>query len=141
MAGLIVRYTRPNTFRIGPKRFFPGINELTLEQWDAIKDHPLLPARFAAGDLQWIDGKCPDNLKKEKSAKVESNVESKTPEKVEEKSALADLNVKDAKKLIEEALDVTLLEKWKTLEKRKAIAQIIDKQIQKILEPEKKEAV
>jgi len=141
MAGLIVRYTRPNTFRIGPKRFFPGINELTPDQWAAIKDHPLLPARFATGDLQWLDGKSPDDLKKEKPSKVESKVESKTPEKVEEKNPLADCNAKEAREIIDETLDVTLLEKWKAGEKRKAISVIIDKQIQKILEPEKKEAV
>lgn len=130
MARYLVVYNRPNLFKIGPKRFIPGLNEITQEQWDAIKSHPLLPFRFEkqkgqkVADLVWVDGKSPKDAQK----KIEElPVEEKGSDS--ESHSLNGLNAKEAIKLIEETLDLDLLNQWKSAETRKGVLAAIDKQI------------
>jgi len=132
MQTYLLHYSGANIFRIGGKRFMPGLNKVTEDEWAAMKDHPLLPERFSAkaggvAPLTWVKGRSPEAVK----APVE---ELKTePREVTDANPLASFNVKEAKELIETTYDLEALEQWKTLDARKMIQSAIDEQISKIL--------
>lgn len=133
----LVQYKLPNILKFGSVRFMPGINKITQEQWDEIKDHPLLPFRFEEDHLEWLKGKGPDDCVDE-----EEGVESEG-EEIEEKElsemandVLSEYKPKEAKDLVKNTFDVDLLKSWKETEERGAVLKVIDQQIEKLEEPE-----
>jgi len=137
-ANLMIRYTLPNIFRIGPKRFYPGINEITPEEWKAIKDHPMLPHRFEVGALVWVDGKGPDDFPKKPADDAKDDPQTDDEEDTPEEKGASDnpldgVNVKATREIIEETYDLDLLAKWKDGETRKVVISAIEKQEKKIV--------
>lgn len=133
MKTFLLKYKRPNIFTfqsvikvgdkiVGSLQLIPGVNEITEEQWEAIKNHPLLPALFKNDSFEWVDGMSP-----------EDKVEAKKPEEV-----LTGLKDGKAVKVVKETLKKPLLESWKENEKRPEVIQAIDGQINKLKLPEKK---
>lgn len=148
----IVRYTLPNIFKCEGKRFYPGHNEVTLEEWEAIKKHPLLQYRFDQGHLVWIDGKSPMDMERKaaekaiqpgdedgKGAPADAGEGDGDGQDEGDDNALAGCNVKTASEIVKETYDLNLLEKWKAKEERKSVVSAIDEQIKKITAPDQPE--
>lgn len=137
----LVTYTLPNIFRIGSVRFIPGLNYLTEDQWNEIKDHPLLPNRFKEGHLVWVKTKGPNDFV-EPNKKVPSGEVADTSVSSEldlAKDILADFTIKEAQKMVANTFDVLLLEVWKDKEDRKGVLSAINDQIEKINAQQSKE--
>lgn len=133
----LITYSLPNIFRIGPVRFIPGLNYLTQEQWDAIKDHPLLPARFELEHLVWVEGRSPEDYEEDLEVELESSDDEQSSgedghKKVAVSALVSTKKVKQAKELVRNTFDLELLEAWKEDETRSTVLQEIDEQIQKI---------
>jgi len=133
MKTYLLKYNRPNTFTfhsvlkvgeqiVGSLRFIPGVNEITEEQWEAIKSHPLLPQLFKDDYFEWVDGVSPDD-----------KVADKAPEEV-----LEPLPERKAVKVVKNTLKKPLLDSWKENEKRPEVVEAIDNQLNKLKLPEKK---
>ena len=46
-----IRYTEPNLYRCQALRLTPGINEIREQDWDPVKDHPLVQKRIQTGQI------------------------------------------------------------------------------------------
>ena len=46
-----IRYTEPNLYRCQALRLTPGINEIREQDWDPVKDHPLVQKRIQTGKI------------------------------------------------------------------------------------------
>lgn len=103
----------------GGKIFSPGVNEITLSEWEIIKDHDNVKHFLEVGKLVWV-GKSPNDK-----------------EKPVEMSALP---ITEVKRIVNNTVDVDLLGKWKTGEKRHEAIKIIEARIAHIVKvPEEKQ--
>lgn len=138
MKPFLVEYTKANIFRVnftgggGSVRFMPGVNEITQDQWDSIKDHPLLPLRFQNGDLKWVALRGPDDMPKADRPAAREAVKG---QEVAD-NPLEGLSVKAAVKLVEKTVDAPTLNKWAESDLPKAVSKAVKDQLKKIA-PEK----
>jgi hypothetical protein len=110
------------------KKILMGINEVTKEEWDQIKDHPHVPALFADTDksdaiMEWVDGRGPEDN------------EHKTPDSG---NILSTMPEKQAIKVVKNTLNKELLEKWHKTESRDAVVKVLEAQFEKLKMPEEK---
>jgi hypothetical protein len=112
---MLVRYNKPNIWHIGDAKFITGVNEITPELWDSIKDHPLAKKRIDQSIIEIISAK-----------------------KEDRSDTMLDMSEKKAISLVGECYDVVKLREWLNVEKRYKVQKAIDEQIAKILAPSKK---
>lgn len=110
------------------KMLLMGINEVTKEEWDQIKNHPRLDDLFNPKNgenelLEWIDGRGPEDN------------EHKTPESG---NILSTMPEKQAVKVIKNTLNKELLEKWHKTESRDSVVKALEIQFEKLKMPEDK---
>lgn len=137
-------------WRLGSVWFNVGVNKLTLEQYNLIKDHPILMRQIETGAKEvFVDGKRvgeaePKEVteivrrqkeereakKKASLAKLKDEALDGEPQSRTGESPLGSLNVKDAQALIEASESLEELESWKAGEPRKTILQAIEARIQ-----------
>lgn len=133
MAKLLVEYSKVNIFFInyvdggGSIKLMPGVNEVDSDKWALVANHPLLPARFKSGDLKWIPGNGPDDVKGK-------------PDKVAE-NPISKMTQVDAIEIIKKTVDIEVLKRWAEIEKRAQVVKAIKEQIKKIgpVKPNKEE--
>lgn len=120
----------------------PGIQEISQENWDAIKGHILLPYRFENGDLEWIPGKGPEDFLVDKDSVIDQEApkdgSTEPTGDVEVDNPLKACNAKKAKEFVAETFDVELLKKWQETETRDSVLKAIADQLKK-MEPTKEE--
>ena len=122
-------YNKPNLFKIGGYRFFPGLNRISEEQWDRMKAHPLLPARFDNGDLEFVSGKGPEDWNVDAKSAV---AEGEASEDALEENPLLGIAAKKAIKLVSLTMNHHQLAGWKKTEKRKVVLEAINSQLKKV---------
>jgi len=88
----------------------PGANTVAKEIWLKMKNHPVIIAQMGDGIL-----------------KVETEIS--------EENGLKDLSPMDAINLIKSTIDVSLLESWQKLDKRKPVLSVITEQLKALSEP------
>lgn len=121
MKEFLIKYNKPNLFRIGTKRFISGINKITQSEWDEIKNHPMIEDIFGDGLLEWIKGS-PDNKESGNKSTV-----------------ITDFKLSEAKNLVKNTVDIKLLQEFKKAESRNEILELIDSQISLVTPPPPKE--
>lgn len=103
----------------GEKIFKPGINELTLADWEVIKDHDNVKHFLEEGKLSWVG---------------------RSPEDKEKPVEMSALPISEVKRIVGNTVDVDLLAKWKTGEKRHEVVKLIEARIAFIVKvPEEKQ--
>lgn len=117
---MIIEYTRPKShsihFVIGKNEkgdsvcreqvFSPGNNEVSKDNWDKIKIHPLIRPLIKSGVFKVVLGG--DN------------------------KSLAELDIDEAANIIKSTYAVPLLESFKVAEKRKEVLKAVDEQIKSL---------
>lgn len=107
------------------KRFLPGINVITLDEWKDIKDSPAFKNLIAERQLTW-EGANPETVKADaKEAKGDAD------------SILSGLSPDQALSVVEETFDMDLLMSWREKEPRRPVLHAIEKQIDTITVTEK----
>jgi hypothetical protein len=107
------------------KLLIAGVNEITEDEWEQIKDHPALPEMFNSDPekLEWVEGRGPEDTVHE------------TPESG---NILSSMTEKQAIKVIRGTLSKDLLDKWYLSESRSTVKAEIEKQFDKLKMPEEK---
>jgi len=149
MKAYLLKYNLPNIFKVGPVRFYPGVNTISEEDWNKIKENPYLKPRFDRGDLVWIkepgdsfstasaDGneqKPSDNPDKSAEAVEFGELEAVPSELIENEFSIdiKSLKLKEAVDLVNVCLKVTDLEAWLRKETRKGVIEAIESRIKLI---------
>jgi len=108
--------------RVGQRRMVlkPGVNDVDDDLWIKCKANPRVMQRVREGTLEILE-------EPEKGDKPQAS----TPA---DRMAvgLGELNVRDAKRLIKETIDVPLLEAWADVDDRKGVLEAIDIQLGKV---------
>lgn len=121
MKEFLIKYNKPNLFRIGNKRFISGINKITQSEWDDIKNHPMIEGIFDDGLLEWVKDS-PDSKESGNKSIV-----------------ITDFKLSEAKNLVKNTVDIKLLQEFKKAESRNEILELIDSQISLVTPPPPKE--
>lgn len=121
MKSYLINYGKPNLFRIQGKRFISGINIITQEEWDSIKNHPMINSLFEEEILKWVKGS-PDNKESENKSTV-----------------ITDFKPAEAKRIVKNTVDLNVLKEFKKAESRNEILELIDSQISLVMPPPPKE--
>lgn len=124
MSQVGLEYKQPRLFKVGPVRFYPGVNWLKQEDWDLIKDHPKLDALFKSGEFAFVAGGEPKESGVDEPAKGDNG---------EFQNPLEGMSASEAKEAVLKTLDITLLEQLKAVETRKTVLDAIEKQIEKLM--------
>lgn len=123
---MFIHNTKPRLTTIvsrkGTLRLMPGVNEVSQETWDKVKDHPHLKRLLAAGHVA-----VPKPVGGEGATTVKSDGGEVRPA-----DGLAGFSNKEAMRLIGETVDQALLSKWLETETRRNVREAIDKQIEKL---------
>lgn len=111
---MLIKYAGQNVYMVGQLEFLPGVNEVDPKKWAEVEKHPLVKVRLEEGILQVLS-----EGGKGKSAEV----------------SLASFKDKEAVKLVKETVSKPLLEKWLAEEKRSAVKQALQEQLEEIAPP------
>lgn len=146
---MLVKWNGTNVWSIGSGKgdssviqIVPGPNEIKKEDWDRIKNHPVVKARM---ELDVVDHKSAKIVKKlevvmPKEVKNNDGEDNADVEKDESSTSLSDMSVPEAKGLIAETFNTELLREWDESETRKGAKDAIKKQFEKIEEMRKEDA-
>lgn len=111
---MLIKYTGQNVYMVGSIDFLPGVNEVDAKKWAEVEKHPLVKVRLEEGILQVLS-----EGGKGKAADI----------------SLANFKEKEAVKLVKETVSKPLLEKWLDDEKRSAVKQALQEQLDEIAPP------
>lgn len=98
----------------------PGVNRISKEDWEEFSKHPDIKEMISNED-----GKI-QVVKEAKEIPPENKDEDVHPD-------LAKMSVKEAVKVVEQCLNKELLNEWKSHEGRKAVLNVIEKQLDKLV--------
>ncbi len=112
----LIHWNKPSSNTIhrakgAPIVLLPGLNPLDKDDWDSIKDHPLIKAHMDEGNL------------------LVSNESSSARQSVPD--SLAGLGLKETLTLIDGMTDTNMLKKWLGKETRKNVQKVLAKQVKK----------
>lgn len=117
MGKYLLEHTQPRVFRIGGLVLLPGVNEVDSEAWLKAKKHPFIESAFDDGDLRWVPGRGPDDVKAKQPV---------------EAYPLKGMPVKTAIAVVKKTPSIAVLEGWKKVETKKEILSAISAQIEEI---------
>lgn len=113
--GFFLKYSGANIHRIEGKRFLPGLNEVSPEEYGRLKAGAGFQSLLDKGVLRW-QGQSPDEAKGGQG----------------KENPLADAKPYEAKEVIAETIDKRVLSSLKGKEKRPEVIAAIDEQLEKI---------
>ncbi len=102
----------------GDKIFWMGINKVTAAEYEKLKDDPSFLHLLESGKILWVEGHGPEDATDRKGDFEGASI-AKSPEA-------------EAKRLVAKTFDVELLKEWKATEKRKAVIEALEGQIDKV---------
>jgi hypothetical protein len=150
--------------RISSVMIVRGRNEISEEVYESgLKNHPLFKNRFASGDVHWIKGPegCEETYKfeaqvvkqsvdvpRETEEAGETSLESESTDEVATEQASdeqkypapMDVNVSEARWVIQQETDLSKLEEWQSKESRKSVLTLISNRIDELTTPKTEEA-
>lgn len=143
---MLVKWNRRNVWSIGSGKgdssviqIKPGTNDLKKEEWECIKDHPVVKARLETDIIDEKRGKVKMleiiGTKKVEDKKNENDDDNGEDENI----SLGDVSVGEAKTIILETFSTELLREWQESETRKGVLTAIEKQFEAIEESRKED--
>lgn len=132
----LIKYNKPNICGFDGFRLIPGVNRITVEQWEQVKI--LQPLKVSSGDIEDVSPVIEPSIEKE-DAKKGRGRSKKASKKDDSKNELAQFSEKSAIALIDETVDSSLLKEWDSFEKREAVRKAIAAQLSKLEMPPLKE--
>lgn len=106
-----IQYTGKNIHGIEGKIFLPGLNQVTLEEFEKLSSTPAFKFLIDSGALRW---------------------QGPSPEQKEKEYPLEDLHPAAVQELVEQTIDEEVLKKIKKADKRKSIVEQAESQMEKI---------
>lgn len=130
---VIVRWNKSHVMSVGTGladgsvvQFMPGPNEVDAKTWENVKKNPLIKTRM---ETEIVDPKRGKVFLLEVVSKKVDETKGEEKETVE---GISELGVKEAKALVEETFNTTLLREWQESETRKGVLTAIEKQLEAI---------
>ena len=115
---MLIDHRGMHVYIVGEQRFMPGVNSITKDEWDKIKDHPHVKHLLEAEKMQVLSDREVAGVEEGESAPLHS---------------LKEFEQKDALKVIDQTFDVDLLKSWEMDEKRKPVRIAIIAKVKKIM--------
>lgn len=137
---VLIYYKGQNVYSAEGLRFNPGINEVSLQDWQFAQRNKLLVKRINEDNLQVQ--RMPEGYNKygQKLPNFVPQQDQVTKAEVNPNYSLSGLNAQQASEIIGKTVNLDLLKSWGEQEQRKGVAKLISERItdiQKSLTPKK----
>jgi len=119
---MLIDHKATHVYLVGDFKFMPGVNSVSKQDWEKIKDHPHVKFKLENDDLKIISDKESGDEQESAAAGVPAAMHS-----------LMEFSPKDALRIVDSTFDVDLLKSWEQDEKRKVVRVAIVAQVKKIM--------
>lgn len=129
---VLIYYTGQNTYSAEGIRFTPGVNEVSLENWQFAQRNKLLVKRIDEGTLKIQSITEGYNKYGQKLPDFVPQQDQGAQEDLNPNYSLSGLNAQQASEIIGKTVNLDLLKSWGEQEERKGVSKLISERIAEI---------